>query len=300
MKREYNFDVLITQFHPFHLASLPGYLLKLCAGKPWIVKVHDIIVDQTLPMPLFEKNFIRLWYCTFMAKIGKKADKLFVLTSELRRFMQSNGFSYSQVAVVPNGVDTKLFSPIVSEKTHNSGKMILYTGSMTWDDGLDRLIKAFSHVDFSSDPKLVLIGDGPERPHLMELTKKLHLEERVVFHRYVTHELIPSFIRASYLTVGPLNPTPIIHYTIPTKILEYFACGKTTVSCRVSRDILIPWETGLVVEKSNPENISESLTILLNDEKLTTEMGKKARLLVEKKYDWSRVMDTFEKGLKMV
>lgn len=300
MRHEYNFDVVITQFHAFHLASLSGYLAKIFAGKPWIVKVHDIIVDPSLPMPFLEKTFIRLWYSTFMAKLGKKANKLFVLTSELRRFLERNGFSPSQVAVVPNGVDTKLFSPRVSKKVPDSGKMILYIGSMTWDDGLDRLIKAFSRVDFSSDPKLVLIGDGQERPHLMELTKKLRLEKRVVFRRYVSHELIPSFISASYLTVGPLTPTPIIHYTIPTKILEYFACGKTTVSCRVSRDVLIPWETGLVVEKSNPESISESLSILLNDEKLTMKMGKKARLLVEKKYDWSRVMDMFEKEIKMV
>jgi len=300
MGRKYDFDVVITQFHPFHLASLPGYLVKIFANKPWIIKAHDIIVDSSAPMSFFEKNLIRLWYRAFMAKIGKKANKLFVLTSELRRFLQSNGFSSSQVAVVPNGVDTKLFSPMVSEKTHNSGKMILYTGSMTWDDGLDRLIKAFSYIDFSSCPKLLLIGDGPERPHLMELTNKLHLEKRMVFHRYVSHELIPSFIRASYLTVGPLTPTPLIPYTIPTKILEYFACGKTTVSYRMSRDVLIPWETGLVVEKSNPESISENLSILLNDEKLTTEMGKKARVLVEKKYDWNRVIDIFEKEIEMV
>lgn len=295
-----DFDVVITQFHPFHLASLSGYLRKILAHKPWIVKVHDIIVDSSLPMPFLEKNFVRLWYGVFMSKLGNRADKLLVLTSELRRFLEINGFSSGKVAVIPNGVDTKLFSPDSSKNVPDSGKMMLYTGSMTWDDGLDRLIKAFSRLDCSSDPTLILVGDGPEREALIGLARKLGLEKRVVFHRYVSHGGIPDFIRKAYLAIGPLTPTPIIHYTIPTKILEYFACGKPVVSCKVSSDVLLPGETGLVVEKSDPESISESLTTLLLNEKLAARIGNNARLLIEEKYDWSIVIDAFEKEIETV
>ena len=299
------FDLVITQLHLFHLASYTGLLSKTL-GKPWVVKVHDMMFDPTLPMSVSEKAFInscyrlfvRASYELFLRGVGKKADKLFVLTRELQSLLQAYGYLPDKVAVSPNGVDTKLFSPPVSKGSCLHRKTLLYVGSMMPEDGLLYLVKAFSLLNQEKELSLTLVGDGPERLKLIELVKKLNLEQKVIFHGHVPYKLIPEFIRESYIGIGPLRLSPINYYTIPTKILEYFACGKPVVSSPVSKDILIDESTGFVVKDVSPRNIAEKLSIMIEDEKLTREMGKNARQLVIERFDWERIIDQIEDEIR--
>jgi glycosyltransferase involved in cell wall biosynthesis len=223
-----------------------------------------------------------------------------VLSSELKSFLEYHGYASEKVAVVPNGVDASFFSPLVSGKKGLSEKTILYIGSMTRDDGLDILIEAFALLEPRSQLKLVLIGKGPERFKLMQLVKKFGLERNVVFLSFVSHEHMPNFIRDAYITVGPLRQSPINHYTIPTKLLEYFACGKATVSVKVSRDVLIDGFNGFIIEKVSPESVAEKLRILIEDEQLAETLGKNGRQLVLERFDWEKIIDAFEKELEDV
>lgn len=298
MKHEY--DLVITQFHAFHLASLPGYIIKVLRKKPWIVKVQDLPLDSSFPTPVLEKMFTQLYYGAFLNVFGKKADKILVLTSRLKRFLEEKGYASNRIAVVPHGVDVHLFSPAISEKTHESRRTILYIGSMRRQYGLDRLIKAFALLKPPPDLRLILIGDGSERPRLIELVKKLKLEKKVDFHLYIPHDSLPEVIRDAYITVGPLCPSLANYYTIPTKVLEYFACGKTVVSSEVSNDVLIDGHTGLVIKSPTPENIAERFSNLIEDEKLTRRLGKNARRLVVERFDWERILDKLEKELQDV
>lgn len=300
------YDLLITQFHLWHLTSFTGPPLKYIKGKPWVVKVHDMIPDPSLSTLVSEKGFVNSFhglfiktvYGSFIKNIGKKADKVFVLTSELQSLLLERGYSQDKVAVIPNGVDTEIFSPSVSKGNAVDKKTILYIGGMMPEDGLTSLVKAFALLNQERESHLTLIGDGPERLRLVELVKKLNLEKEVTFYRYIPHRLISEFIKRAYIGVGPLTLSPINYYTIPTKILEYFACGIPVVSAQVSKDILMDGFTGFVVKEVSAKNIAEKFSILMEDEKLTAEMGKKARQLVVERFEWERVIDQIEKEIQ--
>lgn len=302
----HKFDLLITQFHLFHLASFTGLPLKVIKGIPWVVKVHDMIPDPALPHEVSGIDLVnRLYgvsltmcYGIFLRNIGKKADKLLVLTTELRNLLLENGYLSDKVAVVPNGVDTRIFSPLVSKEDSISKKMVLYIGSMELEDGLDCLVRAFSLLNPKKELHLTLIGDGSQRSQLIELVKKLNLERRVTLYRYIPHKSIPDFIRAAYMGVGPLRLSPANYYTIPTKIIEYFACGRPVVSSPVSKDVLKDGSTGLVVREVSPKNMAEKLSILLENERLTRDMGKNARQLVMERFEREKIIDQTEREIQ--
>lgn len=301
----HQFDLLITQFHLFHLASFMGLPLRIAKGKPWIVKVHDMIPDPSISSDISKRGFVnscyeisvRMCYGIFLKTLGKRSDKLLVLTRELQSLLLESSFSPEKVAVIPHGVDTKLFSPSMSNSSSANEKTILYIGSMEPEDGLTSLVKAFALLNKEKELKLTLIGDGHDRFQVVELVKKLNLEQNVTFYRYIPHESIAEFIRDAYITVGPLCLSPINYYTIPTKILEYFACGKPVVSSPVSKDILMDESMYLVVREVTPENIAEKFSVLIEDEKLAIEMGKNARRMVVEKFDWEKVIDRIEKEI---
>lgn len=304
---KHRYDLVITQLHLFHFASYTGLLSKTL-GKAWVVKVHDMIPDPTLPIPISEKTFInscyglfvRASYGLFLRNVGKKADRLLVLTNELKRLLLENNYPLHKVAVIPHGVDTKLFSPPNSKSGSIHEKTILYVGSMWPEDGLSSLVKAFALLDQEKGLNLTLIGDGPERSQLLELVKKLDLEHRVNFYRHVPHKLIPEFIRKAYVCVGPLCLSPINYYTIPTKILEYFACGKPVVSSPVSKDVLVNEFTGLVVKNVTPKVIAKQFSRILDDEKLASQMGTNARRLAIEKFNWEKIISQIEREIQEI
>ena len=298
---KYDFDLVITQFHAFHLASFPGYVIKILEKKPWVVKVQDLMLDPSLPASLFEKMFISLYYHrAFLGFLGKKADKILVLTGRLKRLLEGLSFDSKRLTIMRHGVDTRLFSPSDSESKSELVKEILYIGSMRAQYGLDSLVKAFGLLRSTESLKLILIGQGPDRNRLMELAKNLRLEKNVEFHNYVPHDALPKVIQKAYVTVGPLRPSLANYYTIPTKALEYFACGKPMVSTEVCEDVLVDGYTGLLLETSTPEDIAEKLSSLIEDEKLTASIGRNARRLVMEKFDWEKIIDNLETELQGV
>ena len=305
---KHRYDLVITQFHLFHLASLMGFLLKTLKRKPWVIRVHDMIYDPTVPYLVSDKAFInscfgaflKASYGVFLKNLGKKADKVFVMSRELQSLLLRNSYPPDKVALFPNGVDTQIFTPSISKGNYVKKKTILYIGSMLPEDGLNSLVRAFALLDREKELNLTLIGNGPERLQLMELVKKLNLEQKVTFHKHVPHEVIQNFIRRAYLTVGQLGLSTINSYGIPVKMLEYFACGKPVVSAPVSKDILIDGFTGLVVRNPTPKNIAEKFSIMIEDEKLVAQMGKNARQLVVERFDWDKVIDRIEKKMKLI
>jgi len=292
-----DFDVIISQFHPFHFASLVGFLAKFAKIRPWVIKVHDLVIDPKIPRSAHEKMYIYFQYGLHVNSLNKYADKILATCSELRNFLlKEKSYAPNKLAVIPNGVDASLFHPPETDEKIDE-KIILYTGSMFTEDGLDVLIKAFSLLTPKSELRLLLVGDGPERSKLQELVVKLGIQKYVVFRKGVPHYLMADIVRASYLAIGPLYSSPVNRFTIPTKILEYFACGVPVVSYKVSSDVLIDKVTGLTLRNPTPENVAEEISLLVNDEKLTKKLGANARELVVRKFDWKSVIKSLEREL---
>jgi glycosyltransferase involved in cell wall biosynthesis len=73
---------------------------------------------------------------------------------------------------------------------------------------------------------------------------------------------------------------------ISNSILEYMALGKPVVATSGggTNEIVIDLETGFLVDQSNPKEMADKLSILLDDSILRTKMGQKGK---------DRIHDTF-------
>ena len=77
----HQYDMLITQFHLFHLASYTCLPLKALKGKPWLIRVHDMIPDSTLSSDVSDKGFVNYFYGIFL----KACHGMFIKILERRR-----------------------------------------------------------------------------------------------------------------------------------------------------------------------------------------------------------------------
>ena len=146
-------------------------------------------------------------------------------------------------------------------------------------NGVEDIIKAAQDLRF----KLLIIGKGEQEEYLKDLTKKLNLEDNVLFLGEVSHKDLPQ-----YLWISDVFVRPSLSEGLGNAFLEAMAAGVPAIGTKVGGipDFLREGETGLFCEVQNPKSITEKIKTLLKDENLRLRLIENGRKLVEEKYSW--------------
>jgi len=80
--------------------------------------------------------------------------------------------------------------------------------------------------------KLVIYGKGPDWQGLANLTKEMHLEDRIIFNDSVPVDLIPDIISKAHIGVVPKRGGDFSGEAFSTKILEFMAVGVPVIAAR--------------------------------------------------------------------
>ncbi|MFA0193671.1 glycosyltransferase [Vibrio artabrorum] len=139
-------------------------------------------------------------------------------------------FSYKNIITIKNGVDCEKFQPM--SKDHARANLNLPTdkhiigcaGRLEHVKGQDQLIKALTLLP--ENMVVALAGSGSKRNQLEQLTRRLHLSDRVIFLGLV--EDMTTFY-------GALDTfcLPSRHEGLPLSTLEAQACNIPTVAMDV-------------------------------------------------------------------
>lgn len=302
-RRHGHFDVIISMYHPSHMASFSAYLLSRIFKLPLVIKTHDVYG--------FTSNLLRSLYLHFLDNlyrvILKRAECVSVVSDYLKsKVIETHGLERSKVLVFPNGVNVRRFRSRTDSDSLRSSlsvvnkKVVLFIGAITQDRGLDLLVKALPKILLKNSNAIVLIvGEGPQKSNLKKLAKDIGVERFVQFLPSVAHNDIPSYISLAEITVGPLVARLETLGSVPRKVLEYMACAKPVVSSRggVAQDLIMDRRNGFLIQPANVEELASVISEVLRDPNLGKEIGLNARNHIAKFYDWDTIMNDFEKVL---
>lgn len=192
------------------------------------------------------------------------------------------------IHVVPNGIDTKRFADdsgshdIRGELGIPAGAQIIGTvGRLAEIKGQDLLIQGFAQIIKQCPAAhLLLVGDGPMRAELQELTQKLDVADRVYFAGYRADPA--PLVRA--MSVFALTSRS---EGMPLSVLEAWAAGVPVVASRVGglTELVGQNSTGLLFESGNVQEFAASVVRVLRDEKLRRELIAAARDRVQREFD---------------
>ena len=123
------------------------------------------------------RTMLHVPYSTIAKGMFDGADQIVCVSDYERRLLERNfSISDDRLTVVPNGVNAEEFRPKHFNKTH---KTILYVGRLERYKGLEHLLQTLPRFD--EKVRLEVVGQGPFMRPLMQLAKKLNIEERVKF-----------------------------------------------------------------------------------------------------------------------
>ena len=295
-----NFDVMISMFHPTHMATVSARLLSRILKAPLVAKIHDFIVEAMVP------NLMKRTYNVLMGDINFRAlkgcDAVLVQSPELRDVVEKQGgIDEKRMLIFPNGVDTGLFRPDINvdglrERLGLEGKtVLLFLGGLYEGRHPALLIRALPDITREvRDLKVLFVGEGPEKPNLLRLAERLGVGDFVNFVGSVEHSIVPDFISLADAAVGPLTLTyyPTMYGSTPRTVSEYMACEKPVVVPRgaVSESLVIDGYNGVLFEPGDAEGLGSAVLRLVEDRSFSKYIGRNARRHVEKVASWDVLM----------
>ncbi len=189
--RKLNLDVIHT--HTEFSLGIFGLMMARELGIRHVHTMHTVYENCThyiigdLPFDWLAKPVAR----SLCAEFCNGADTVIAPTAKVRDMLREYGV-FVPVAVVPTGIELSRFSPDsfnrgqVAETRAALGirekeSVLLFVGRLSKEKGIDRLLSLTASLLKKQEVKLLLVGDGPERPELEQLAKQLGISESVVF-----------------------------------------------------------------------------------------------------------------------
>lgn len=182
-----------------------------------------------------------------------------------------------KTATIYNGIE-KPIGPITATRRLQIKKQIFHAGEATTiifsagtlheRKGYKHLIAAFKKIVGQFDNlKLVIAGEGPERPALEKLIKNLDLEKRVVL--LGQRNDIPELMQA-----GDIFILPSLKEAFGLVILEAMQNGLPVIASRVGGipEIITSEKIGLLTEPADKNSLVKALQKLLSHPNLRLEL----------------------------
>lgn len=258
--------------HALHLTSY-GFVAALEGAHPLITSVWGYDILQA-PHRTPVHSWITRYALAAADIITATGD---ALAEETRPFVSPGRDIY----VVPYGIDLDVFHP---GSNGASGVTIGSVKALVPEKGFEYLIGAMPSVlERHPDARLVLAGDGPERPRLERLAQQLGLRAKVEFAGEIAHEAVPEFVRALDVFVQPS-----LTESFGVSALEASATAIPVIASDVEggRDIVRDGETGILVPPGSSAALSAALLSLLDYPDRRRAMGDAGRAFVAERYNW--------------
>lgn len=260
---------------------------------PLVISVHALKVREAE-----EWGVRRPGWGTFMERKGEldiiaKADVISCVSDEVASRLDSLGRFGDRLLVLPNGVDTNLFTPgpprqeLLEDLDLVDRFVIGWTGSFRAFHALNVLIDAFRIVQAEhTGASLLLVGNGAGRAKVKSRIEELGLRS-VHFAGSVPFLDMPKYVRAMDVCVLPAGSSDSFHYS-PTKLREYLSCGRATVVSEVGEMARHYSESAVVssVPPDSPRAMADALLTLAGDRRRRDEMGSQARTHAERNESW--------------
>ena len=185
--------------------------------------------------------------------------------------------------VVPNTV-------MVPTKTLPPGRdRVVYLGTVTEARGCSLMISvARMLAALPGGPvRLEIIGEAPERKSA-EALRQAEQEGILTWHGFLPSQAALARISGALAGLSLLDDLPNFRCSLPTKVVEYGACGipVITTPLPLAERLVRGTNSGLVVPWRDPEAVVRAVVALRNDLRHAALLGRNGHATALEQYEW--------------
>ena len=260
-------------------AGLVGYLISIFFRTPYMVTSQgaDAYRLETGPIGWMKRRIV----ARASLFVGVSAD----IT---RRF---DGVS-TTLATQPSGVDFAFWESTVGVRRPEKTRVV-FVGRLASKKGVDVAIRAVAESD---DLTLVIIGDGPERSRLEELTDALGARDRVAFiGQRSRNDVAAEFRTATCVVIPSVVALDGDRDGTPNVLGEAVAAGVPVVAARIAglEELLVDRRHGLLHAPGDTVGLRSCLQQIIGDSSLAERLAATAKIELRDRLDLLRVAERY-------
>jgi len=223
--------------------------------------------DHSSAWPSLKTYFFSRW---LMEKIFSANSYVIAVSRTVRQFNLAIGIEDKRITVIQNGIDLKKFPFKTFQLT--AAPIIGYVGRFHFKKGVKYLIKAAPFV-LHKHPQanFVLVGDGPEKESLKKLSKKLGIQDKVIF--LGKQKNVAQFYHQFTVFV-----MPSLYDACPLALMEAMASGCPVIGTSTGgvKEIITPGVDGLLVKTKDYKGLAEKILYLISNPETAKQLAKNA------------------------
>ncbi len=202
----------------------------------------------------------------------RQAQAILCATRGALEVLRELGYTGPAEVIPPTGVDTRLFRPV--DRPRPGGQFIVgYAGRLAPEKGLDTLLEAVRRL--GSRVRLRLIGDGPARPQLQELARKLEVAGQVEWLPPVPPDRMAGVLAELDALVLPSRTTRVWKEQFGRVLVEAMACKVPVVGSDSGAIPEVVGDAGLIFPEGDSEALARCLGQLIESPELRRELAER-------------------------
>ena len=196
-----------------------------------------------------------------------------------------------KVLYVPNGIEAGRYGappPPLEPSLPGEGKVIGTLATLREEKNIGRLIRAVAALG-EPNVRLVVAGEGPERPALEHLAAEAGIGDRTHFLGHVQPEAVLGHFDLFALSSDTEQ--------MPLSILEAMAAGRAVAAVRVGdvATMLAPENAKLLVAPGDEAGLTQLMARLLADDALRADLGQRNRAHVTAHFSAVAMLAAYER-----
>lgn len=238
----------------------------------------------------------------FLDKITQNFVNLYILNSNalLNYVNKKNHVPLNKIQVIPNGIDLEeIYNELDNEYNvrkemglKDNSFVVVCVARLIKDKNLSMLIKAMKLVN--KNIYLLIVGDGPERKKLYNLTKKLNLKEKIFF--FGKRKDVLNIINSANVFI-----LPSIREGSSYALLEAMALKKICIVSNISQnmELIRDGVNGIVFNLMNIKDLAKKIMQVYKNKKFAS-LKQEAFNLIKKKYNINKLVTKYEKMIELI
>lgn len=264
--------------------AVSAWFVALVRRKPFLLEVRDLWPEFGVGMGVLTNPIIialARWLENFLYA---RATHILVNSPAYRNYLLDKGIPEKKVTFIPYGTDVDMFNPRVDgsairKKLGVDDKfVVVYAGALGQANDIFTILRAAERLRNEPRIRFVLFGDGKERVHIEQETRRMNLENVIIAGVHPKKEM-PYVLASSDVCLAILQNIEMFRTTYPNKVFDYMAAGRATVLVidGVIRDVIETSRGGVFVEPGDDEQLASTILELSKDPQRVRQMGANAR-----------------------
>lgn len=278
-------------------------LIKPIFKVPMVYDMHSSLPEQLNNFNFGQNNLVYKIFQWSEKKALKNSDRIITICPHLQEMVEK--ITPQKGSILIENLSVTSFKKISSEKVaeirtnlgiNKEDKVVLYTGTFGFNQGIDLLLKGVKIVgEKVPNVKYVLVGGEKEE---IDKIEKLIIELKIDGFVIITGKK-PSEEMNDFMQIADLLVSPRMRGTnTPLKIYSYIESGKPIVATNLYTHTQVLDDQIAVLTEPDPQAFAQGILKVLENKKWAENLAFKAKQLFHKKYGYENYVNRVKELLE--